>query len=413
MEIEYKLLEALQAYLSGGTVSWTEEISQAQWLSLLHLARVQRILPMFYHAVRTCPSWLNAPALDKATRSEVLSNVMVQTTKTVDFLSLYRKLLNADLQPLVVKGIVCSTLYPHPDYRLSGDEDLVIPPTQSVTCHDIFLEHGMRPVRQGQDSTNQEEAGYQKPETWLYTEVHQTLFPSDAQAYGELNQFFSHAFSHAMVEEIQGTPVWTLDHTHHLLFLILHAFKHFIHSGFGIRQVCDIILYANAHGSEIDWGVVLDCCQSAHAHLFAAALFQLGEKYLTFDRKKACIPPSWQRIHTDCQPILADILSGGIYGASSASRQHSATITLHAVAASKTGKSSKLSVFSSLFPSYKYMAGQYSYLKKHPYLLPVAWISRMAKYRRETSHAGSGGATQALHIGNQRVELLRQYGIIP
>lgn len=413
MEIEFKLLEALKAYLSGATVSWSEKIAESEWISLLHLARAQRILPMFYHAVRNCPSWSLNQNLEKATRSEVLSNVMIQTTKTVDFLTLYRKLLEADLQPLVVKGIVCSTLYPHPDYRLSGDEDLVILPMQGVTCHHIFLDHGMRPVRQGHDSTNQEEAGYQKPETWLYTEVHQTLFPSDSQAYGELNQFFSPVFSHAIVEEIQGIPVWTLDHTHHLLYLILHAFKHFIHSGFGIRQVCDITLYANAHGSEIDWAYVLNCCQSAHAHLFAAALFQLGEIYLTFDRKKSCVSPSWQRIHTDCQPILADILSGGIYGASDAQRQHSATITLHAVAASKTGKSSKLSVFSSLFPSYKYMAGQYSYLEKHPYLLPVAWISRMAKYRRETTKAGSGGATQALHIGNQRVELLRQYGIIP
>lgn len=413
MEIEFKLLEALKAYLSGATVSWSEKIAESEWISLLHLARAQRILPMFYHAVRNCPSWSLNQNLEKATRSEVLSNVMIQTTKTVDFLTLYRKLLEADLQPLVVKGIVCSTLYPHPDYRLSGDEDLVILTMQGVTCHHIFLDHGMRPVRQGHDSTNQEEAGYQKPETWLYTEVHQALFPSDSQAYGELNQFFSPVFSHAIVEEIQGIPVWTLDHTHHLLYLILHAFKHFIHSGFGIRQVCDITLYANAHGSEIDWDYVLNCCLSAHAHLFAAALFQLGEIYLTFDRKKSCVSPSWQRIHTECQPILADILSGGIYGASSASRQHSATITLHAVAASKTGKSSKLSVFSSLFPSYKYMAGQYSYLKKHPYLLPVAWISRMAKYRRETTKAGSGGAAQALHIGNQRVELLRKYGIIP
>ena len=265
MEIEFKLLEALKAYLSGATVSWSEKIAESEWISLLHLARAQRILPMFYHAVRNCPSWSLNQNLEKATRSEVLSNVMIQTTKTVDFLTLYRKLLEADLQPLVVKGIVCSTLYPHPDYRLSGDEDLVILPMQGVTCHHIFLDHGMRPVRQGHDSTNQEEAGYQKPETWLYTEVHQALFPSDSQAYGELNQFFSPVFSHAIVEEIQGIPVWTLDHTHHLLYLILHAFKHFIHSGFGIRQVCDITLYANAHGSEIDWDYVLNCCLSAHA----------------------------------------------------------------------------------------------------------------------------------------------------
>lgn len=413
MELEFKLLEALKAYLSGDTVSWGEEIAEADWRSLLHLARAQRILPMFYHAVRNCPSWPPNQNLEKATRSEVLSNVMVQTTKTVDFLSLYEKFLEAELHPLVVKGIVCSTLYPHPDYRLSGDEDLVITSSQSIACHNILLGHGLHPIREGEDITSQEEAGYQKPESWLYTEVHRSLFASDAQAYGELNQFFAQAFSQAIVQEIQGIPIWTLDHTHHLLFLILHAFKHFIHSGFGIRQVCDIVLYANAYGAQIDWDYVLHSCQAAHAHLFAASLFQLGEIYLTFDPKKSCISPSWQRLHTDCHPILEDILSGGIYGASDAQRQHSATITLNAVAASKAGKSSRPRVFSSLFPSYKYMAGLYSYLKKHPYLLPVSWISRIAKYQRETSKSKTGGATQALHIGSQRVELLRQYDIIP
>ena len=218
MELEFKLLEALKAYLSGDTVSWGEEIAEADWRSLLHLARAQRILPMFYHAVRNCPSWPPNQNLEKATRSEVLSNVMVQTTKTVDFLSLYEKFLEAELHPLVVKGIVCSTLYPHPDYRLSGDEDLVITSSQSIACHNILLGHGLHPIREGEDITSQEEAGYQKPESWLYTEVHRSLFASDAQAYGELNQFFAQAFSQAIVQEIQGIPIWTLDHTPPAIF---------------------------------------------------------------------------------------------------------------------------------------------------------------------------------------------------
>lgn len=413
MDINLNLLEALKAYFSGVPVDWTEEISQEQWMALFRLASTQRILPMVFHAVHTCPALSLSHEAVQAVRREVLSGVMVQTTKTADFLALYGRLAQAGVSPLVVKGLVCGALYPHPDYRQSGDEDLVISPEQGEACHRIFLAHGLQPCTPGQDATTREESAYWKPSTMLHVEVHQALFSQESKAYGSWNQFFAHAASQAVVQDIQGVPVRTLDHTHHLLFLILHALKHFIHSGFGIRQVCDIILFANAYGPLIRWQEVLRSCQAAHAHRFAAALFRLGETYLTFDPQKACLPPQWRAIDADCGPMLRDILSGGIYGASDPQRQHSATITLNAVAASRAGKSARPRLLPTLFPSARYLAGQYPYLKAHPYLLPVAWVSRIARYRKKMAAAPGGGTTQALHIGSQRVELLRHYDIIP
>lgn len=39
----------------------------------------------------------------------------------------------------------------------------------------------------------------------------------------------------------------------HLIFLLLHAFKHFISSGVGVRQLCDIALWMRRFGAQIDW----------------------------------------------------------------------------------------------------------------------------------------------------------------
>lgn len=63
-----------------------------------------------------------------------------------------------------------------------------------------------------------------------------------------------------------------------------------MHSGFGIRQVCDIVLYANAYGAQIEWDKLVVQCQHIHAEIFAAALFRIGQKYLTLDCKTACLP---------------------------------------------------------------------------------------------------------------------------
>ena len=155
------------------------------------------------------------------------------------------------------------------------------------------------------------------------------------------NQFFQDVFRRKIQTEVQGVQVYTMGHTDHLLYLIFHAFKHFLHSGFGIRQVCDIVLYANTYGSEIDWEYLYRSCAQVHAENFAAALFDIGEKTLNFDRKKACYPELWQRENANGDALLEDLLDGGVFGDSNMSRKHSSNITLQAVSEDKKGKESQ------------------------------------------------------------------------
>lgn len=215
-----------------------------------------------------------------------------------------------------------------------------------------------------------------------------------------------------MVEDIQGIPFYTMGYTDHLFYLICHAFKHFLHSGFGIRQVCDIIMYANKYGSQIDWIEVLINCKEINADIFAAALFQIGSKYLVFDPDKAQYPNEWRKIKVDETAMLEELLSSGLYGDANMSRKHSSNITLDAVAAQKKGKKAKNLLLSSLFPSVQKLESRYPYLKKHPYFLPVAWCQRIWNYSKETKNMKDNNAADAMKIGNERIELMKQYGII-
>ena len=62
----------------------------------------------------------------------------------------------------------------------------------------------------------------------------------------------------------------------------------------------------------------------------------------------------------------------------------------------------------------KQLEGRYPYLKKKPYLLPIAWLQRIGQYGSETrkQNDGSNRAADAVKIGAKRVELLRTYGIL-
>ena len=256
------------------------------------------------------------------------------------------------------------------------------------------------------------EVPYGKKGSLIYIELHKSLFPPESDAYGDLNRFFENVYTDAIEIKIDNTDIRTMEYTDHLFYLICHAFKHFLHSGFGIRQVCDIILFANAYGDAIDWERVLEQCREIQADLFATALFGIGEKYLTFAPERVHYTESWREIRIDETDMLMDLLDSGIYGNANMSRKHSSNMTLDAVAADKSGKKAGNTVLKSLFPSAKKLESRYPYLRKYPVLLPIAWADRILKYRKETAAGGDNAAADSVKIGNQRIELMKKYGII-
>ena len=414
MEVTSKtFLAILKSSLLGQNAELSEDILPEEWQRLFSMASIHSVLPMFYEAVYASPSLqqVNAPFVVMAKR-QVMQQVMMQTMRTNEFLELNKKLQAAGVRPLVVKGIICRNLYPQPDYRQSGDEDVLVPVDQFETCHRVMMEFGMQTTEDESTLSAAYEVPYRKMGSPLYIELHKYLFPPESDAYGDMNRFFEGVFDRAIVEDIQGIPIYTMGYTDHLFYLICHAFKHFLHSGFGIRQVCDIIMFANKYGSQIDWIQILKNCKEINADKFAAALFQIGSKYLIFDPEQAVYPTVWRKIKVDEMPMLEDLLSSGIYGDSNMSRKHSSNITLDAVAAQKQGRKVKGIMLSSVFPSVKAVESRYPYLKKHPYLLPVAWCNRLWKYFRETKNSRNNSAADALKIGNERISLMKEYGIL-
>lgn len=403
-----KFLDILKSAIRGESYEEQELMNAGEWQYIMRLAEIHKVLPLIFEAVYKVPSLqpANAPFMGNI-RPRVLRQVTLQMMKTNEFLMLNQYLWKANVKPLVVKGVICRNIYPNPDYRMSGDEDILIPVEVEEAAQNALESYDMFEV-----TRKSYEITYQKKNSPLNVELHTHLFETESEAYGDFNRFFEGVFERAIIEEIQGVPVYTMEYTDHLFYLICHAFKHFLHSGFGIRQVCDIIMYANTYGSKVDWDRMLQNCKEIRADLFAAALFQIGAKYLVFDAKKACYPEKWQAIQVDETAMLEDLLSSGLYGDSNMSRKHSSNITLDTVAAQKQGRKNKNAVIASLFPSANALKVRYPYLEKRPYLLPIAWCDRILKYRKETSQSQDNNAVDAMKIGKQRIELMKKYGII-
>ena len=410
--MENLFLEALSASISNQKVTWEHVFSNEQWQALFELADCHHVLPMIYDAVSSCPAANQANAqLFLRTKKKVFQQVFLQINKTSEFTALYRHLEEKGLQPVLIKGLVCRELYPNPDYRSSNDEDLLIFDQQFLACHEAMLEFGMFV---GDPTANLEEdyeIPYRKQGSPLYIELHRHLFPPQSGAYGNFNDFFTEERVRTVQVVLQGNRITTLAPTEHLLYLFCHAYKHFLHSGFGIRQLCDITLFAKTYCEKIDWNYVYASCKKLRAEYFVAAMLKIARDHLSVFPDCGHMPELWKKTDVDEKPLLADILSAGVFGKSSESRVHSSNMTLEAVADSRSGSQAKPSLRTSLFPALGYMRKRYRYLEKYPFLLPVAWVSRIASYAKSSLRSG-GSVTEAMDIGNERIELLRHYGII-
>ena len=394
---ERALLSVLGCTLHGGAPG-DPGLSGDNWAELLTLAREQELLPLIYDAVCHLQSFC---LLDSGRRADFQQTALEGVTREVmqrnDFLTLLLRAQAQGLDPVVLKGIVLRSLYPRPMLRPSVDEDLLIPPGEAEAYDRFFLGEGLRP-----DDPAATERSYHRPDSPTYIELHTSPFPPDATAYGDCSALFDGAIGRAVRVQIEDVSVRTLAPTDHLLFLLCHEYKHFLHGGIGIRQVCDMAILADRFDSEIDWPRVRRDCESIRIAYFAAALFRIAEKRLGF-----AMPAVFASLEADEEPLLADILSGGNLGTADIDRMHSGNLTLNAVAAQKQGRR-RSGLWASIFPSVEYMEGRYPWLRGRRWLLPAAWLRRTGEYllSRDTNAAAS------LRLGRDRIELLRQYRII-
>ena len=393
---ERQFLHIAKAAISGGDLP----AENVDWPTIFALANQQKLLPIVFEAVRKSPAAAENAALFAAIKQQVIGQVLSQTMRSAEFSALYRKLRAAGLHPVVAKGQLCSWLYPLKDYRLSGDDDLYITEGEFFDCHKTLLANGLITDTPAEDLQMADEVSYTKKGSPLYIELHRHLFDSSEDAHDELNHFF------ADIQPVEADGLLAMPPHQHLLYLILHAYKHFVRSGIGLRQFCDIGLWARAYHSQIDWQRLHDQCASVHAATFAEAAFRIAREYLgiAFD-----LPAPWDN-PIDVEPLLHDTLCGGVYGSNDYTRLHSSTVTLNAVKSSRDGQ--KSSVLASVFPRRNYMAHQYAYVKRCPLLLPVAWVQRLARYALEKHSGSHNSAAGSVRLARERIELMKLYEII-
>ena len=145
---------------------------------LYNIAQKHKITSLIYGVLS------NIKNLDKnseAMKSWKMQSIIVemnQIQRSMEFIKVYDDMLKKNIKPIVVKGIVCRNLYPNPDSRISGDEDILIREEDFKLCDEVLINNNI--VNFENKSFNDSDVvTYFRNDIKLAIEVHKTLFNED------------------------------------------------------------------------------------------------------------------------------------------------------------------------------------------------------------------------------------------
>lgn len=400
MSVNMLFLDVLKSAINDYDYDIKSPLSVFEYEQLFDLAEKHKLLPLVFDKLYDTYPY-DKKDLD-VVKSRVRFLLYRQVAKTDSTIKLYQNFNKIGIYPLIFKGIVCSSLYKKPDFRISSDEDILVRECDFDECVRVLENNGFLP----DDAVNDccDHLTFRNGQQ-ITVELHKKLFVRDDSFFKKHNELFENVFDNSICININSFDIRTFNYTENLLYLILHCLKHFIGRGVGIRQLCDIIIFADKYGDFVDFDKLYFDCKSVNAEYYAAAIFKIGKKYLGKEIHRFYDNPNWRKIRTDEMPLLDDILSSGIYGKVTDSHALSGTFSFSMLKNGKNG------IIKKIFCSSKDLNDRYAYAKKCPVLLPVAWVHKFFFLMTGKNRQKVDVVFKSMSIGKSRSKLFDLYNI--
>ena len=380
------------------------------WLYLVRLAKEHNLLPIFLEGAIKHSTYTERHEYTKE-MNETIAIVGAQVRRTNAFLKLYEAFSKEGLYPIVVKGLICRGLYGNlADHRPSGDEDILIRPSEYWRAKEILIANGYQTESESETEAQLEqiqEVSFVHPAERLHIELHLNPMGRENEIRSRMSDCFKNVFESYMDIEMNGVQVRTMNHQDHMLFLILHAFRHFTAGGLGIRQMLDILLYQEHYGAEIDFKQIDKILQEFKADAFWTDLMYIGNMYFGFE-----LPVLTEQ---NCpEELLEDMVRCGAFGNKTQAERTAIATTMAATEnhEKKQSTNSFVLIWRSIFPSRAFMRNTYPYLEEKPWLLPVEWVKRWGRFVKHSRKNDGNLAVESIKISQRRMKVLKKYDLV-
>ncbi len=291
------------------------DTAPVDWERLVHMAERHGVLPLLYDVLaerEEVPSNPSRRAADSARQT-------VQQSYRLLFLCKYLMagLEQAGVQAVLLKGVGTAAYYPVPELRKAGDVDiLLLRPQELARAQEALLEMGCRRM---QEQPALHHVAWQA-DGGIEVELHTMLAePFDNE---RMNQYMGERLAdcagHVRVANVMGAPLPVLEGAYHAYELLLHMLQHFLRSGFGLKLLCDWVVFWNRETDSGERERYLRLVTESRVKGFSDMVTLACCRYLGLPMERV----AWMGLPEDyaVEQFLSEILEAEEFGKSSVNR---------------------------------------------------------------------------------------------
>lgn len=241
---EHCLLRLISSALTDNSFVSFEK--SPDWNAVFKLAKSHAVCSLLYDVLterEDLPADCRKMLVDESRKTVLQSyRLLFLSRAVVDLLD------EIDIPALVLKGACVSKLYPIPELRKSGDVDILILKPERIDDACRKLEKVGFTVNAEQHSEHH--VGMKSPDN-IEVEIHTMLAePFDNVKINRyINDTAMQCANNVISEDIMGVSLPRLADAYQAYSLLLHMLNHFLMSGFGLKLLCDWVVFWN-HGYD-------------------------------------------------------------------------------------------------------------------------------------------------------------------
>lgn len=315
-ENEECLLYILSLVLQGAVAEEkTEKIpDSANWPEIFDIARNHAVLSFLYDV----SEW--GCLTDEECRTVVSAGrKTVQQSYRLLFLSKYLiSLLEKDgIKSILLKGAATAECYPVPELRKSGDVDLLLCQPEEINRAQAVMKKAGFKVTEKQLANHH--VVFESPEG-IKVEIHVMLAePFDNHRINKYLEEIQHGIETQRIQkEIMGIKLPILADGYHAFELLLHMLQHYLRSGFGLKLLCDWVVFWNRNISGEQVEIYRNLVKESGLAGFSDMITSLCIFYLGLNKDKAVFFSLMEP--ESSQEFMQEILEAEEFGRSSVER---------------------------------------------------------------------------------------------
>ena len=266
-----------------------KKLINADWNQLISSADKHGVLSVMYEVLSQVNSICD---YNKITDNSALyiksvsQKIVAQNYRLLHMSGYIINILNEnDIPAILLKGWHMANYYPIAESRKSGDIDILIPDTDKFTqTIDILLQNGFYVKSEQAADYHVELAG----EKGIIIEIHSKLTGdfSDTKINRSLDIIKNEFKFNYLKKQILGYTINYAGDAYNAFYLLIHMLHHFLQSGFGLRLLCDWVVFWNNEISHEDKQKYMHLVKMCKITGFCEAVTGICIKFLGLDYRK-------------------------------------------------------------------------------------------------------------------------------